>query len=72
MEWNAFLGESALATLDGNFLWRYSSLRLAFLLRVEGLFLFLTVVTGGASLPSLALASREKVKAEPMVTEKRT
>lgn len=48
---------------------RYSSLRLAFLLRVEGLFLFLTVVTGGASLPSLALASREKVKAEPMLTE---
>ena len=61
-------GVSALATSDGYFLLRYSSLRLAFLLRVEGLFLFLTVVTG-ASLPSLALASREKVKAEPMVTE---
>ena len=48
-------GESALATSDGNFLLRYSSMHLAFLLRVEGLFLFLMVVTGGASLPSLAL-----------------
>ena len=27
------------------------------------------LLDGGASLPSLALASREKVKAEPMVTE---
>ena len=59
-------GESALATLVGNFLLRYSSLRFVFFLRVEGLFLLLTVVT---SLPSLALASRKKVKAEPMVTE---
>ena len=55
----------AVAASDGDLL-RYSSLRLAFLLIVDGLLLFLILV-GKVSLPSLV--SREKVKVESMVIE---
>ena len=48
------------------FLARNSFLRLAFLLRVDGLLLFLILV-GRVSFPSLV--SKEKVKVEPMVME---
>ena len=54
------------AVADEDFFLRNSSRRLAFLLLVEGLLLFLFLLAGVA-LPSLA--SREKVKWEPMVTE---
>ena len=56
----------AVAASDGDFFLKNSFLRLAFLLMVDGLFLFLILV-GKVSLPSLV--SREKVKVEPMVTE---
>ena len=55
----------AVAASDEDLL-RYSSLRLAFLLIVDGLLLFLILV-GKVSLPSLV--SREKVKVESMVIE---
>ena len=47
-----------------DFLARKSSLRFAFLFRVDGLFLF-WILVGRVALPSLV--SREKVKVEPTV-----
>jgi len=49
-----------------DFLARKSSLRLAFLFRVDGLFFFLIFV-GRVALPSLV--SKEKEKVEPMVMD---
>ena len=49
-----------------DFFARKSSLRLAFLLRVDGLFLF-GILVGRVALPSLV--SKEKVKEESMVME---
>ena len=51
--------------LEVAFLARNSFLRLAFLLRVDGLLLFLII--GRISLPSLV--SKEKVKVEPIAIE---
>ena len=55
------------AASDGDLFLRYSSLRLPFLLIVDGLFL-LFILVGEGALPSLV--SREQVKVELIVTEK--
>ena len=58
------LSEGSYMDSEVDFFLRKSSLRLAFLLRVDGLFFF---PVGRVSL--LARESREKVKEEPMVRE---
>ena len=49
-----------------DFFFRYSALRLAFLLIAEGLFLFTALAAG----VRLSLVSKENAKVEPMVSEK--
>ena len=59
------LHPASFAGLEVAFLERNSFLRLAFLLRVDGLLLFFII--GRISLPSLV--SKEKVKVEPIAIE---
>ena len=53
------------AEAEVDFFFKKSSLRFAFLLRVDGLFFFLE----GRGVSFHSLESREKVKVEPMVRE---